>query len=534
MRQILAGNGPVFNVDERVEANTSTLWQWVLVLLGALLPGDLGRIAVITGLLMTVTGVFIACDATRRLYSTNAPTRWMLPAGVLVIFAVPPFQDFASAGLDSGLGTLWLSACWWLLVRLRNDPSPLELTAHAVVYGLGVLVRPDLFLVTVIFFTASWLLRRPSFPQAAAQLAALGTLPISYEVFRAGYYGLLLPMPALTKEAGQTELAAGLRYLRDFADPYALYAPAALLLIAACLIAKRHSLDRALLVPATPVCAALALTAYVTKVGGDYMHARMLLPATYLALLPVFLIPCTRALAAITVSIATWCAVVAGPWHTTTLDPNSQTVRVRVEDTRLTGNDNADNTRAWTSAFPGLRESVAAALAAKTPVLLRLRPDDFRPDLLMPLNPMYKGTKISIPGWYLGVTGAVVPLDQRIVEMWGLAHTLGAHLEYTPGWEKKLPGHGKLIDDVWLLALDLDPQVLDPPPGSIAVTREGLAAARHALSCGDLKELLDSTRKPLTAGRFWDNLTGAWERTNLRIPRDPFDAERKFCGRRQP
>jgi len=30
VRQILAGHGPVFNPGERVEANTSALWTWLL------------------------------------------------------------------------------------------------------------------------------------------------------------------------------------------------------------------------------------------------------------------------------------------------------------------------------------------------------------------------------------------------------------------------------------------------------------------------------------------------------------------------
>ena len=30
VRNLLAGNGPVFNVDERVEANTSTAWTYVV------------------------------------------------------------------------------------------------------------------------------------------------------------------------------------------------------------------------------------------------------------------------------------------------------------------------------------------------------------------------------------------------------------------------------------------------------------------------------------------------------------------------
>ncbi|GAA4978982.1 hypothetical protein GCM10023205_54210 [Yinghuangia aomiensis] len=62
------------------------------------------------------------------------------------------------------------------------------------------------------------------------------------------------------------------------------------------------------------------------------------------------------------------------------------------------------------------------------------------------------------------------------------------------------------------------------------VNQEAVVAARNALSCGRLKELQDSVEKPVTLRRFWKNLTGAVSRTNLRIPDDPFEAEREFCG----
>jgi arabinofuranosyltransferase len=50
------------------------------------------------------------------------------------------------------------------------------------------------------------------------------------------------------------------------------------------------------------------------------------------------------------------------------------------------------------------------------------------------------------------------------------------------------------------------------------------------MSCGALRELLDSTRQPMTFGRFWSNLTGSVNRTALVVPADPFAAEKKFCG----
>mgnify|MGYP003456791854 CR=1 FL=1 len=42
VRNLLAGNGPVFNAGERVESNTSTLWTY-LVYLGGIVGGPLRR-----------------------------------------------------------------------------------------------------------------------------------------------------------------------------------------------------------------------------------------------------------------------------------------------------------------------------------------------------------------------------------------------------------------------------------------------------------------------------------------------------------
>src|ERR1700716_2423663 len=42
VRNLLAGNGPVFNAGERVESNTSTLWTY-LIYLGGLVGGPVRR-----------------------------------------------------------------------------------------------------------------------------------------------------------------------------------------------------------------------------------------------------------------------------------------------------------------------------------------------------------------------------------------------------------------------------------------------------------------------------------------------------------
>jgi arabinofuranosyltransferase len=532
VRQILAGNGPTVNLSERVEADTSTLWQWLLVVFGAVTPGDLGFTAVLAGILLTAAGFAVALDATRRLHTAAGP-RHLLPAGALVPLAVPVFWDFAGSGLDSGLGTFWLGGCWWLLVRAYRSPDARGRAGYAVWAGLGFLVRPDFAIVTAVFLAGLWWVQRPGPRQACGQLAAALALPVAYEVFRAGYYGLLVPMPGLTKEPGDSDPVRGLRYAADFAGPLWLYVPLALLgALAVAHVLRSRPAPARWVVPLVPVAAAALHAGYVVRIGGDYMHGRMLLPALFLALLPVLLVPVRAGTIAVAAATSVWAVAVVGPWHPAAYHAQDTAISIRVRDSdiALTGSPNADHVAAWTAAFPKLRDAVAAGMAADRPVLVRLAPD-MSVGQLLPLGPGHGSSRVSFPGGFLGVTGALLPLDQYIVETWGLANTVGAHLEYAPGAHRNWPGHRKPLGDVWLLALELDPSVTDVP-GIAAVTPASLAAARRALGCGDLRELLASVREPLTASRFLRNLAGAYHRTALRIPRDPFAAEAKFCGAR--
>ncbi|HEY3652161.1 MAG TPA: hypothetical protein VGL33_29605 [Streptosporangiaceae bacterium] len=121
--------------------------------------------------------------------------------------------------------------------------------------------------------------------------------------------------------------------------------------------------------------------------------------------------------------------------------------------------------------------------------------------------------QVMVVGVYLGTAGMLAPEQVGIVDFWGLANPLS---------------------NAWLLADYADPAAPVQPPGNFAikndVTPAAVPAARHALSCGDLAEIQRSAREPLSFGRFWRNLTGAWHRTQVTVPPDPFEAERKFCG----
>ncbi|NUU25982.1 MAG: hypothetical protein HOV68_31465 [Streptomycetaceae bacterium] len=531
VRQILLGNGPVYSPGERAEASTSTLWQWILTAAGfATGNTDTSGISWRLGLALTTLGIAIGVDATRRLHRPDSgPPRLLLPAGVLVYLALPPAWDYATSGLETGLTTFWIASCWWLLVRLRDSPRRRLWLSSALVFGLGPLVRPDMALASACFLAALWLVLRPSWRGTVAAVAAAGALPVGYEIFRMGYYGLIFPMPALTKEANSSLWGRGATYVQNMNGTYWLWLPmlAVAALLAAAIIGLRRD-RKTLIVVLTPVVTGAVLTLYVVKVGGDYMHGRMMLPPLLLMLLPFFVVPAARVTAWAATAVLTAWAVTC----TLTLRPESAHMG-KIDDERryyitYTHNPHPLDSGDYAAEFVWLKEIADAELAAGRKTLVYLGPRynvlfaPARPDLDAP---------IAVVAAYLGASPTVLPDNARLVDYWGLVNPIGAHLELE---RVDKPGHEKPIGNEWVLADYADPNAPVLPFGSFErrkpFTPAAVEAARQALRCGDLKELQESTREPMSVKRFWKNLTGSFKRTQLRIPNDPFEAERKFCG----
>src|SRR5262249_32783745 len=100
-------------------------------------------------------------------------------------------------------------------------------------------------------------------------------------------------------------------------SPYYLWLPLALLALAAAVVWWRRgdqSAREAAVAPVAAVVTGALLAGYIVKVGGDFMHARMLLPATFCLLLPVLVLPVLvlpariPVLAAV-VAVAVWAGV---------------------------------------------------------------------------------------------------------------------------------------------------------------------------------------------------------------------------------
>ncbi|MGP3910561.1 hypothetical protein [Nonomuraea sp. 10N515B] len=490
VQQLLSGHGPVFNIGERVEANTSTAWTYLIALISWLTQGDVAYVSVLLGLVCTVGAVTFAVVGAMLLHGGS---RWFLPAGVLVVLALPPFWEYATSGLETGLAFLWISVSWWLLVRAASGGPVRPLV---FVLGLAPLVRPELALVYPIFFGALLVLRWPGWWSAARWFAMSLALPAAYQIFRMGYYGLLVPNTALAKEAGEARWARGLLYAGDTVLTYQLVGPL-LAVIPLSLWAFRTRRD--LIVSMAPLLAGILMLLYVLRVGGDFMHGRMMLPVLLLVLLPAMVLP-LRALTALTCTVVTlWavvCAVAFDVPYEQAVGPDG------IADERgfyvvQTKDPHPVTATPYVRASPNPLNAVhATGLHVPDTVPVPLRPD--------------QPARLAVAGKVLGTLGASFPLDVLVVDQLGLANALGSHMALACG---QRVGHEKPLPAAYVLADYMAPGTRLPDERLQAEVQR----IRSELATGRFPDLLDATRAPLTPRRFWDNLVGAPARTAFRF-----------------
>ncbi|WP_414945450.1 arabinofuranosyltransferase [Amycolatopsis sp. cmx-11-32] len=505
VRQILVGNGPVFNIGERVEANTSTLWTAVLVLVGWIPGVSLEWIAVIVGLLFSAGGLLLALDGARRL-AGPATSTFVFPAGALVVLALPPFRDFATSGLETGLISLWLGGTWWLLVRRGTEQPFGPMWSTAVVIGLGPLVRPDLALFSVVAMAGLLVLTWRGWRHIVVPLAAAAVLPVLYQLFRMGYYGLITPNTALVKEASEALWDSGWAYFGDFTDPYLLWIPVAACLLAGLALVWRRSVNRRMVVLVTvPLVGAVLLAAYVIRVGGDFMHGRMLLPATFCLLLPVMAIRVTKLTFVPVVAAAAW-AVVAGGWLRTPYAGLEEPI----DEREVIADERAAYVAASGTEYPILagdfRLFVEMADDAHKQLAAQQLPavHVYAPSTGWVAYPSANGRDV-LTYFNIGGPGMLLQLDAWVHDPIGLANPVAAHSTTIPG---RRIGHSKFAGSNWEVA-GLADGTTEELAARGQYKQDNLDAIRKTLACPHNHEMLDSVRAPLTFERFWENLIHA-------------------------
>ena len=275
-QNFVEGHGLVFNPGERVEGYTNFLW--VIISAAAIRVGiDPFESTRALGLISYVGCVVMAFLTSLRIAGARKPSR--VASTALLVAVIVVSRDVARIA-GSGLETFFVTAC--LLgtgvVNHVATASRKQEVGLSVLPLLAVMARLDALLGIAASMAATVahhprgglgtaLVRRYSMP-------LIGVIVLTS--WRSIYYGALLPNSFHAKGAAGWHLGPGLRYLFG----YAMNTPSVAILIALAaygLWASWRTEWRGWQLFLSGFV--LLHTAYVAKVGGDFMHYRLMFEA---------------------------------------------------------------------------------------------------------------------------------------------------------------------------------------------------------------------------------------------------------------
>jgi hypothetical protein len=288
------GLGLVFNVGERVEGYSNFLWT-IWIAFGIWLGSDAERWAKYASIACYIGALgLLAWNAWAARREAIGPTAW-LPIAAMLAALHPDWNFFATSGLETSLFTLEVIVVYVLLAG-AGGASPgagtVRVAAAGLVLGLASMTRPDgpiLAVAAGLYVIAAEPRRVRAFLAFAAAFLALWA---PYTLWRVGYFGDYFPNTYYAKSAAIAWHEQGAFYSTLYFKRYwPLLLGPALILIGW----RRRTRDGAgedgdalALWRRRVYLAAIlagAYTAFVVRVGGDFMFGRFLIPITPLLLI---------------------------------------------------------------------------------------------------------------------------------------------------------------------------------------------------------------------------------------------------------
>lgn len=504
------GGGPNFNSGMRVESFSHPLWFLILLVLRIGGQEMLAPLAAYLGICLAVGG--LAC----ALLAAHLRTRGLshrFPVGGLIVFSLSPFWDFASSGLETGLTFCWIGATTLLLTSVSNQRKKPSLEG-LVLIGIGPLIRLDLLVIAApLLYVAISSVRR-EFATSGAVVKAVGisTLPAAaWQVFRMGYYGLVVPTTYLAKEGFESRWGQGMLYLLDTYSLYLLFPLLLIGLILLCGTLLRDSNRSEVAggergIPMALIIGGALHTLLVCKAGGDFMHARLLLPGlfAFASATAIVSLPSNRIIAGMCRGVfvlwSVWAVLIARPSYGDNIS-----------------SDGIADERQW----------YIARGRISRPVTL----DDYSfhsfHRIGLGLGALAHQTRTKAFYWaHIGIAVATLPLDVVVIDPLTLNDFIGSHVALPT---RGRPGHEKVARAAWFTARY--------PPGSGTVIRtqlngvfnqreseETVQAAKTFLASPVMREIGEATTAPMTPGLFMKNISRAWRLTHFRFPNDPVEA----------
>ncbi len=283
-RNLLNGNGLVWNAGERVEGYTNFLWT-ILISAGMAAGIDpvvgsqvLGMICFIASLMITYQTAFLLFGS-----------RPLSLLTVLLLGTNYTFSSYATGGLETQLQTMLCLLGVLLTLRFcSNERTSLAGCATlSLVLAAALLTRLDsaIFCVVILASVALHLRKgnqslREKIEQSIAMTAPLLMIIGGWFVWKIFYYGDIFPNTFYVKASSITSVVRGLNFLYVFLISYSLWPFILLGLFFGNRFFKESRIPFGMLLSVF-----FLWIAYIIKVGGDFMEFRFLVPV-----LPLFFV----------------------------------------------------------------------------------------------------------------------------------------------------------------------------------------------------------------------------------------------------
>jgi tetratricopeptide (TPR) repeat protein len=268
-RNLVRGDGLVFNPGERVEGYSNFSWTLLLALFLYLGAPDVPT-ATWLGVVFGAGAILVGARLARALEGRWGP---ITVATAALIAGNSAYAMWTTAGLETALFTFLVTL--GLERGLAPGVSPRGRLAAPLILALAAMSRPDGPLVFVLWFlirafdtlrptaegdTSS---RRTLVRDAVLFLAPL----VPYGIWKLWYYGDLLPNTYYAKAGfSAMYLSRGLEYAWDYVRAYAVWGLAPLLALLAVVQGGRRSLEAQL------AFVWLGYAVYIVVIGGDVLH----------------------------------------------------------------------------------------------------------------------------------------------------------------------------------------------------------------------------------------------------------------------
>jgi len=271
-RNLVEGNGLVWNPGEHVEGYTNFLWT-VLIAGGMKLDLDPVLFSEILGLICFGLTLVFTYKLARLVFSPN----WALLT-MLLLGTNYSFSAYATGGLETQLQALIFTATMYLLFGvMKGERKYSTMAIISLLLSAGLLTRLDsaILAAVVIPIIVYQLLKEKSGMQVKVAKELLLVIPLVaiisvWFAWKLSYYGDILPNTYYAKAGAGVDPMMGLRYVYGFFTEYWL-APF-LLLVGAAMYFKREAGLGAIFI------ITVLWLAYIVKAGGDFMEFRALIP----------------------------------------------------------------------------------------------------------------------------------------------------------------------------------------------------------------------------------------------------------------